>query len=425
MLEVLSKPLDEIGIADIQSLIDSEVPESERVEFKKELPGERGMPDPWANGENKIGNHAKDTILKEVVAFANAYGGVLFIGIEESDEKPAIASRISAIPRCADLSERLKLVFRDRVEPQLARLDIVGVPIEEESGVVVIRVGRSRLAPHRVTKTRICPIRRADRSEEMTMREIQDMTLNMSRGLERLEKRLSERSERFPEEFGRLERHENVVGIRLTAVPVVDEIRFERVFQQGQIASELEMTWRTVHAIQQNSNRQELRVPDGVWPSFWRPLLRGARAGGDAFRPDFLPPYFGYREIYCDGLIELGFVSIADEKYYLFHPGWPFAMFANLAFWASHVREKAGVPTVEYALAVETRNLGNVGFVASDGIESRLFRPFTSRPRIPNTKFPTYPLNGPDEIAELLSWFYRDFWNSMGEDGGTVHFVLG
>lgn len=420
MLEVLSKSLDEIGIADIQSLIDSEVPEGERIEFKRELPGEKGTPDPWANGENKIGNYAKETILKEVVAFANAYGGVLLIGIDESDEKPAVAAKISPVPQCTDLAERLKLIFRDCVEPQLTRLDIVGVPVEGESGVVVIRVGRSRLAPHRVTKTRICPVRRADRCEEMTMREIQDMTLNVSRGLERLEKRLSERSERFPEEFSRLKDPKNAFGIRVTAVPVVDEIRLDRVFQQGQITSELEMTWRTVHAVQQNSSKQELRVPDVVWPSFWRPLLRGARAEHDASSPDFLLSHFGYREIYCDGLVELGFVSVADE----FHFGWPIAMSANLAFWANHVREKAGMPAVEYALEVETRNLGNAGFVASDGIESRLLRSFT-RPRIPNTKFPTYPLNDPDEIAELLERFYRDFWNSMGEDGGAVHFVLG
>ena len=79
MLEVLSKPLDEIGIADVQSLIDSEVPESEQIEFKEKLPGEGGTPDPWEH-DDKIGEHAKNTILKEVVAFANAYGGALFIG---------------------------------------------------------------------------------------------------------------------------------------------------------------------------------------------------------------------------------------------------------------------------------------------------------------------------------------------------------
>lgn len=413
--------LDEIGIADIQSLIDSEVPEGEQIEFKKELPGERGTPDPWGNGENKIGNHAKDTILKEIVAFANAYGGVLIIGIEESDEKPAVAAKISPIPRCNDLADRLKLVFRDRVEPQLTRLDIVGVPIEDESGVVVIRVGRSRLAPHRVTKTRICPVRRADRSEEMTMREIQDMTLNVSRGRERLERRLSQRSERFPKEFGRLEEHENAFGIRLTAVPVVDEVRFDHVFQQGSIVRELDMSWRAI--IQQSPNgRQNLDVPPDFPPTTWRPLLRGARAEAYPPIPDYKPSLLGYREIYCDGLVELGYVSIAgtvDTPFFL-SPDWPIVMFANLAAWADHIRKQGGVSTIEYALEVETRNLGNAGFVGKR--ESVRWR---QPPRLSDAKFPTYPLNDPDEIAELLAWFHRDFWNSISRDGGTVAFVLG
>ena len=421
MLEVLSKPLDEIGIVDIQSLIDSEAPEGEQIEFKKELPGERGTPDPWGNGENKIGNHAKDTILKEIVAFANAYGGVLLIGIEESDEKPAVAAKISPIPRCNDLAERLKLVFRDRVEPQLVRIDIVGVPIDGESGVVVIRVGRSRLAPHRVTKTRICPVRRADRSEEMTMREIQDMTLNVSRGWERLERRLSERSERFPEEFGRLEQHENAFGIRFTAVPVVDEIRFDHVFQQGSIVRELDMSWRTITQ-ESPTSRQNLDIPPDFPPTTWRPLLRGARAEAYPPIPDYLPECLGYREIYCDGLVELGYVSIAgtvDAPYYLY-PDWPIVMFANLAAWADHIRKQVGVSTVEYALEVETRNLGNSGFVGrSGGVRWR------QPPMLSNAKFPTYPLNDPDEIPELLAWFHRDFWNSIGRDGGTVAFLLG
>ena len=215
MLEVLSKPLGEITTADIQSLIDEKVPEGERIEFKRGLPASKGKTDPWMDGRDEIRDYAKNGILEEVVAFANAYGGVLLIGIEESKTTPHIAADILPIPRCTDLAERLKLVFRDCVEPQLTRFDIVGIPTEGESGVVMIRVGKSRLAPHRVTKTLVCPIRRADRCEKMTMREIQDMTLNVSRGLERLDKRLSERSKRFKKEFDRLVPHRNAFGIRL------------------------------------------------------------------------------------------------------------------------------------------------------------------------------------------------------------------
>lgn len=442
MLELLTKPIDEIEIADIESLISSEVPEGEQIEFKKELPGGRDSrdskgeeaPNQWMTGGDRIGSHAKKDILKEVVAFANAYGGVLLIGIEESEEKPSVATKISPVPRCTDLAERLKLVFRDGVDLRLTRIEIRGIPIEDESGVVIIRVGRSRLAPHQVKQTLICPVRRADRSEKMTMREIQDMTLNVSRGLEQLEKKLLKRSKRFQEEeFGRLSNPQSAFGIRFTAVPVVDEIGFNRVFQRRSIVEGLNMPWGKVKVIEESQNGQrelENTIPafyPSYWPpSFWRPLLRGARATAyynDASTPDLssLADYSGYQEIYCDGLLELGYLSITahgnDKSPFLLDPDWPIVMFANLAVWADHVRNQAGTPTVEYALEVETYNRGDAGFVGKD-------RYFKRNPKLPNEKFPRYPLNDPDEITELLTWFRRDFWNSMGEDLSDVNFIL-
>ena len=145
-------------------------------------------------------------VLEEVTAFANAFGGTLLLGIRESDVRPSVAEAIEPLPKCAELSERLKLMFRDCVESPLPLFEIAGVPIQEDSGVVVIRIGQSRVAPHRVKTTLRCPIRRQDRCENMTMREIQDMTLNVSKGLERLERRLQERANLFPREFDQLAR---------------------------------------------------------------------------------------------------------------------------------------------------------------------------------------------------------------------------
>ena len=281
MTEVLSKPADQINIDDIKALIASEVPEGEQIEFKEELPAKGdGSPDPWMSGENKIGERAKNEILAEVVAFANAHGGALMLGIKESDTKPPVAAEILPIPRCTDLAERLKLVFRDRVEPQLPRLEVFAVPTDGQGGVIIIRVGRSRLAPHRVTKTLVCPVRRSDRCEEMTMREIQDMTLNVSRGLERLEKRLRERSERFHQEFDCLKTPKDAFGIRLTATPVGEEISIDRVFRQGRISNEFSMRWFTVSR-QSGDNQQTLYTPFLDPPSYWRPILRGTRAEFD------------------------------------------------------------------------------------------------------------------------------------------------
>ena len=419
MIEVLSKPIDEIGPAEIQALIYSEVPEGEQIEFKKEPPGEGGNSDRRMTG-GKIGNYAKDRILKEVIAFANAYGGVLVIGIDESDTKPAVATKITPVPRCTALAESLKLVFRDRVEPQLARIDIAGVPTKEDgSGVIIIRVGKSRLAPHRITRTLICPVRRADRSEEMTMREIQDMTLNLSRGLERLEKRLSERSERFQGEFSRLASYENALGIRLTGVPIVDEIRLDRVVQTGGIVEKFDMPWRAVIQQSRNSQQGELSIPPDFPYSLWRPLLRAARAERDASAPGYPPNHFGYREIHCDGLVEFGFVLNADQDAWLFSPHWPIVMFGNLAAWADHVRKADGAPAVEYALEVETSNLGDAGHLGVTRGPSR-----AKHLKLRNTRFPRYPLNDPERITELLTRFYRDLWNSMEEDRSDVDFIL-
>ena len=354
MIEVLSKPVDLIDISDIKSLIASKVPEGEQVEFKESLSTKGGSADPWMDGKDKIGNQAKEALLTEAVGFANAYGGALLLGIRESEAKPPVAAKIVPIQRCADLAERLKLVFRDCVEPQLPRIDIFAVPTEGASGVVIIRAGRSRLAPHRVKKMRICPIRRADRCEDMSMREIQDMTLNVARGLERLEKRLLERAKRFRQEFERLENPKDAWGIRLTAAPVGDEIRIDRVFRHpADLAEEFNELWRKVL---QGSNGRELKglgYNGFTLPWSWKPRLRATRAEPSFDLSNNLPRN-SYRELHCDGLIELGCVSVCssspDGKRTFpcpLPPDLPVDMFANLAVWADRVRRRALAPTAE------------------------------------------------------------------------------
>ena len=146
MIPVLSKPLDQIGPGDIQELIDSEVPEGEQIEFKRSLRSKGdGTPDRRLTHGDGIGERARDQILEEAVAFANAYGGALVLGIAESEANPPIAAGTSPIPRCAELAERLKLVFRDCVEPQIPRVEIGAVPTEEngDGGVMTSRAGYS------------------------------------------------------------------------------------------------------------------------------------------------------------------------------------------------------------------------------------------------------------------------------------------
>ena len=73
----------------------------------------------------------------------NAYGGALLLGVAESGSNPPVATAIKPIPRCHDLAENLKLVFRDCVEPQLPQIDIFGIEQADGAGVVILRSGRS------------------------------------------------------------------------------------------------------------------------------------------------------------------------------------------------------------------------------------------------------------------------------------------
>lgn len=415
MIEVLSKPADQISIGDIESLIDSQVPESEQIEFKESLPARKNSTAPWIEGNNTIGNQAKDKILEEVVAFANAYGGVCLLGIKESSTKPPVAAEISPIPRCAELAERLKLVFRDCVEPQLPQIEIIPIKTDDENGVIIIRVGQSRLAPHRVTRTLVCPIRQSDRCEKMTMRQIQDLTLNISRGLERLERRLSERSERFHQEFERINEPEKAFGIRATAMPVGDEIPFDRVFHHGRIIENLSEPWRS--ALQ---SKDGTRIYDAQnnRPTHWRPILRGARA--EYFSEENHPQKVSeqiYREIHCDGLIELGHVSgptpLPERQDLFLFLNMPPILFVNLIAQVLRVRNQAGVPMAEYAVEVEINVRGvPVTVTWSDSLIS------LGKLDPGMITFPRYSLGDSNEGNDLLNLFWRDFWNSFGQDIG-------
>ena len=421
MIELLSMPSEQIDSSHIKSFVDSRVPEGEHIEFKESLPTKGGALNPWMSGGNEIGDRAKNMILEEVTAFANAHGGTLFLGIKEcdTDKNPAVADEISPVPRCEELAERLKLVFRDRVEPQLPRLEIFGVPTQDKSGVVIIRAGRSRLAPHRVTKILVCPVRRSDRCEKMTMREIQDMTLNIARGLERLDERLSVRRNRFQQEFECLKIPADAYGIRFTAMPIGEEIRIDRVFHRRAIVSEFNEPWRKIYIKQDN---QEPYLLSDMGISFanvqCRPMLRAAREESDWGSGNMNRLYNSYRELHCDGLIEIGFVScikFPDLGGKLSLPrGLPAIVFANLVAWADRVRNQALASTAEYVLEAEIRAIGSPVDITYD---NRLISPIILQPGL--IKFPRYSLGNPEEISELITLFYRDFWNSLGKDIDT------
>ena len=425
MTAVLTKPAAQIGSGDIQVLIAESVPESAQIEFKESLPAKgSGDPDPWMQGNGRIGDRARNEILEEVAAFANAYGGALVLGIADDGAIPPVAANVAPLPRCADLAERFRQVFGACVDPPLPTLDIVSVPTDVDSGVIVFRTGRSRRGPHRVKPTRECPIRRDDRCEALSMREIQDMTLNLARGTERLERRLQERSRKFEEEFQRLETPDDAFGFRMTAVPVGDEIRFGSVYTGDNLIEELRPPQVEIGRGLNNrdSRLRTIRNSYGMHFDDWRPMLRAARVDESHYRDRRVERY-AYAEIHADGLLEWGFLSNRLIRGFdtpentiemKFDSETPISTLAGLLVWADRVRQRASAPGAEYAVQPQfrvTAHSVNVGGNDDSVIVGSIKRN--------DTDFPLYPLEASGEIDQTVARFETDFWNYFGKDPGS------
>lgn len=192
---LFAKQLKDVTYDDLQELIEKRIPEDLNIEYKRELSKKNNNDCSWTT-KLEISEKARNELLEEIIAFANTDGGTLFIGIQETKSKPSAAEKITPIENCHELAERLQQSIRDTVEPPLT-VETCGISEKDEKcGVVIVRVPRSRKAPHRNMATRKAHVRRNSSSVEMTMSEIQDLTLNLDRGLERVEKRMREFIER-------------------------------------------------------------------------------------------------------------------------------------------------------------------------------------------------------------------------------------
>lgn len=225
------------------------------------------------------------------------------------------------------------------------------------------------MAPHPVRPTRECTIRRADRCEKMTMREIQDLTLNTSRGLERLERRLSKRAERFEQEFRRLSNLVSSYGIRITAAPALDELRFGHVYGRSDLYTP------EVHvSLLMNPSRRSMPLNSPGGPEFWRPRLRSARSefGGDGSSDREVNTGIDhiYWEIHSDGLVEIAALTCANSIIpHRLCPDWPVKMFSIAAAWADRIRGLSSAPAMEYALSAELYVKGDIVSVCGYNFE--------------------------------------------------------
>lgn len=123
-MSVLRKSLAQIDLADLADLVAHQTRETDELEFKGDLPFKptKGQPqkaDRWIEKGDSVGSYARDEILAEIVAFANAIGGTLILGVEETPSEPRCATSLRALPNCEALAKRLLDASEDIIEPRI------------------------------------------------------------------------------------------------------------------------------------------------------------------------------------------------------------------------------------------------------------------------------------------------------------------
>lgn len=417
-----------MGPADIQKLISHRVREGQTLEFKADLSTRKQNVDPWYEGK-KLSSKARDQILEEAAAFANADGGVLLLGVSEDGD--GHAQSICPVPRCQELAIRLSEIFDACIERKLPHVEIFGIPTANEDGVVVIRIGKSNLVPHRVQSTREFPVRRSDRCVHASVQEIRDMMLRTAEGHQRLDGVLSERAAHFSLAFNRLRTPNGAFGLRFTAVPVSEEIRIDRMWRHGRLLDELAPARCSVRRCALSTDADNGSYLQGVADFYqisswqWKPRLDAAYAE-DTFQryPDKAGLDLAtYRELQSDGLIELALLAVntvQDDRPHMLHFELPIVELAQLTTWADQVRRHTSHPSAEYVTEVEIAARGscvvaNTAFLGA--------RPIGTLPTGAQ-KFPKQVLWNSESVPQLIAEFERRFWNYFGQDLGERQGIL-
>lgn len=409
-IPALIKPVLELTALDLQGLIDSEIQESENVEFKQDLTPSKGT--------DSISDRAKRSIVKEVVALANSFGGRIFLGIAESDDEPPKADRITAISDCAEIAGRFEQIIGDLIDPPLLRVHIEGVSTDEDgSGVVVFDVYRSMQSPHRSKSDKQCYRRRGSESVPMDMREIQDMTLRSGSRFSDIEARFVAQKlefEQLVEQFKN--RHSFGFCLRMTFVPM-DVVDLGKVHGNQEVTPE----FRHLEGRFNNLPRDAFwfRSPWSMYgnsgPIFSyesRPILRGTKATYGS--PGSLTR--GQISVSSNGELNATVATGSASDNYALTSDFLLGWLANGLRNVERIRRYAGNPVLDYGLEAQI-------VVFGCDLVLRGFRELYHAP-LPSEvlefgnhdKFPRYSIGTLDEFDTLVNIFITDWFNNAGVD---------
>jgi len=134
-MDLFNKPINELTIDDINTIVQNEIPESRSLDYKLELPA-----------MTEAGNKE---LLKDMSAFANTMGGYLIYGINEEKGVPTGVHGLD-ITDFDKLKQRFENLLRTGVDPVIRGVDFHIVEADDSKQLLIIKIPRSIARPHAV-----------------------------------------------------------------------------------------------------------------------------------------------------------------------------------------------------------------------------------------------------------------------------------
>jgi hypothetical protein len=390
------------------------------VPFLVPTKGQPATADRWIEKGDRLGEYARDQVLAEIVAFANADGGTLILGLHETKDEPRRAERLEALPECEGLAKRFLDAAEDVVEPRLPTFQARALTAADDgSGYILMRVGKSLAGPHRLATTREFYVRRGERSARMSVREIADRTLDLARTGDRVEAVFVERHEVANRLFNTL--MADAAGkpvdwikpllVRVTAIPTVPQ-NIPNITQRSDLwwvgrGFSMDVdgnTHRCDYPAQNFNEKPAVRLRSLVCET-------DSKSRGTS------------RLIRTDGLVEFSLIHPIREpmsrgsgsRVYI---SWISGLVAGVVAQVERLRNQLAWDAVEYGLEIEMWTTPPLGiFVGDDGYSG--FDGYTMKAALPLT-LPRYSLASGEDHDGLVSTVIRDLLNSCGVHSETV-----
>lgn len=127
---------DNLAEADLDELIYAQVPEGQRIEYKRDTYGS-------SDGDRR-------EALKDISSFANTFGGTLLVGIATQNGIPVAKVGLPGVDVDSEIL-RLENLARDAIEPRVLGIRTGAIALTSGERCIVMRIPRSWHPPHRVS----------------------------------------------------------------------------------------------------------------------------------------------------------------------------------------------------------------------------------------------------------------------------------